>query len=238
MTIKAVPYPPPNHQISNAPLRIHRCFTVFLWLCAIAISVFLLDRVESLNSLIALLSSAAILATLGSAICASGSAFERDLVERFHLDLDIFFSDIVEQTAWRRWPFLRRRQRIRLLNGDKRESLLYNPRIKFDVGSHIIEIDLPTVAEDFFDLPITRNTYQLLRYQNAAITTLSGRDRAIQHPKTGLTPSNESWAYACLLDIWIGILKFRVCRYAVHFGVALTISAIFVTAFLLTRVSG
>ena len=239
MSIKAVPYPPPTHQISDAPLRNHRLFTVFLWLCATGASLFLLSRAQSLESFIALLSSAAIVATLGSAICAAGSAFERDLVERVHLNLDIFHQDIVEQSSpWRRWPFLRRRQRVKLLNGDETEGTLYNPRLKFDVGTHVIEVDLPSVFEDFFDLPTVRNASRMLWHKSAALTTLVTRDQKIAHPDTGMTPSNERMAYLCILDIWLSILKFRFCRYAVHFGVALTISTVILTAFFVSRVSG
>jgi hypothetical protein len=239
MSRKAVPYPPPDYEISDAPLRNHRLLTLFLWLCAIGISSFLLFQAQSLDSFVALLSSAAIVATLGSAICTAGSAFERDLVERVHLDLDIFHRDLIEENVpWRRWPFLRRRQRVKLLNGDETEGVLYNPRLKFDVGTHVIEVDLPSVFEDFFDLPTMRNACRMLWYKKAAMTTLITRDQDMQHAKTEMKPGQERMTYLCVLDIWLAIVKFRFCRYAVHFGTALTISTVLLTAFLVPRVSG
>ena len=39
-----------------------------------------------------------------------------------------------------------------------------NPTISFNLGSHKIDINIPTVKEDFFDLPILINLFNMMWY--------------------------------------------------------------------------
>ena len=44
---------------------------------------------------------------------------------------------------------------------------LKNPTIPFDVGTHKIEVNLQTVARDFFDLPVFKHYFKMLKYDRA-----------------------------------------------------------------------
>jgi len=206
-------------------LRLHYLTVVLLYASASLISVRILALPEAQTNLVSLLSSGAILATFGSAIGSIGLIWQSDLLERIRLNIDIFFKDIVKQEKpWRRWPFLSRSGERKLLNGHSHRMTLSNPKILLDVGSHIIEIDLPTVLEDFYDLPLIRNFYQLCRFRNSAHTVFSRRPKDEKNPETGLDRGDEYMAYECIFDIWHAIFKFRFARYIIHFGSGLTIS--------------
>lgn len=206
-------------------LILHYIIVFVLYATAVLIAVKLLALPAAHKDFITSLSSAAILATLGSAIATVGSLWSGDRTTRITLDVDILFKDIFKQEAWRRWPFLLRSGSRKLLDGGVHEFSLSNPVIPLNVGSHNIKITLPTVQEDFFDLPLFLNLYPLVRYRNAAHTTISNAPKDSIFPENKLKPWDQYMAYECLTDIWISVFVFRASRYVVHFGAALTISS-------------
>ena len=196
-----------------------------LYAFGILIAYKILSHSEARKDVVALLSSGAILATFGSAIGSIGQIWQQDLLERVRLNIDILFKDILKQESpWRRWPFLPRSSDRKLLDGGTHHVTLSNPEVPLDVGTHVIKIDLPTVLEDFFDLPLLNNCWPLLRFRSSAHTVLGNRPKGAKNPKTDLEPSDEYLAYECMLDIWSAVLKFRVARYVIHFGSGLTIA--------------
>jgi hypothetical protein len=210
---------------SDKHLIIHYLLVLALYASAIFITVKLLTLPAAHKDFIASLSSAAILATLGSAIATVGSLWAGDRTARIALDVDIIFKDIFKQEAWRRWPFLLRSGSRKLLDGSTHAFTLSNPVIPLNVGSHHIKITLPTVQEDFFDLPLFSNLVPLVRYRNAAHTTIWNAPKDSIFPENKMTPGEQYMAYECLADIWISVFVFRVSRYVVHFGAALTVSS-------------
>jgi hypothetical protein len=217
--------------VSLWPLRTHRLIIFALYVIAWLAAYFTLSLPEARINVTALLSSGAIVATFGAAISGLGATWERDLINRVLENVGIFYDSIIESERWKRWGFLPRRSMRKLLTGETHEGVLVNPKIPLDVGTHTIRIDLPTVYADFFDLPVWRNWRQLVRYRNACHTCLSRRSRDQVNAQTQLVPMKEYMAYECLLDTWTSIVKFRVARYALHLGSALTIAAIVVVAF-------
>ena len=182
--------------------------------------------------MIALLSTGAIFATFGSAISTLGSVWERDLLERVMLNVDILYKDILRQEIpWRRWPFLLRSGKRRLLDDSIHLGTLSNPEVPLDVGTHVIRVALPTVLEDFFDLPLRRNFMLLAKFRAASGTTFARRKKGAIGVETKMERSDEFMAYECLHDIWRSILSFRIARYTTHFGAGLTIAGAMVTVF-------
>lgn len=228
----------PQHKTNSSPgttdsryLRLHYEAIGLLYAIALFASCSILSLPEAQKDLVSLLSTGAILATFGSAIGAIGLIWQNDLLERVRINVDILYRDILKQeTPWRRWPFLARCSRQKLLNGDSFQQELNNPKISLDVGTHVIKIDLPTVVEDFFDLPLIKNYSQLWRYRKAAYTVLGRNDKHRTNADTGLTPSDGHMAYECMFDIWRSIFRFRLSRYVVHFGSGLTICGAIVAA--------
>lgn len=214
-----------SNKPTNHHLLMHRLVVFVLYLAATWLAYMLLSIPAAHESFIASLSSAAILATLGSAISTVGSLWTGDYASRIALNVDILFRDIFKQDPWRRWPFLLRGGTKKLFGGNIQQVELRNPRIPLNVGSHDIEVLVPTVQDDFFDLPIFKNIMPLLRFRTAALTTIINYPKDDIFPQNQLKPMDQYFAYECLTDIWWSVLIFRTARYVVHFGAALTIAS-------------
>lgn len=204
--------------VDSGPLRIHRKLLSLVYILSLAPAWFVVSAPESRETLIGLLASGAILATFGSALFALAGAWERDLLDRVHTHVEIFFEDIFQQKRWRRWAFLPRKEERKALDGNSHHFTLKNPEIPVDLGSHVIRVDLPTVLDDFFDLPVVTNLWKLHRFRHQARIAWTRRDQGKVNPNTGLDPGDESMAFECLYDIWVSVAQFRLARYVLHLG--------------------
>ena len=213
-----------EEDVRNSLLR-HRLLVGALYVLAIVIAWSALRLPEAQKDLVALLSTGAIFATFGSAISTIGGIWERDLLERVRLNIDIFYKDILKQESpWRRWPFLPRFGKRKLLDGSTHVGTLANPAVPLNVGTHVITVTLPTVLEDFFDLPLRKNILELARFRAAAATYYGNQSQGSLDEKTGMKPGEAYMAYECLHDIWRSILHFRLARYVTHLGIGLTLA--------------
>lgn len=218
-----------KRRIKNNSLSLHRLITLIFYLSAITLAYRLLSYPDFHSNLVTTLSSGAILATFGSALATVGSLWTNDHAGRIVLNVDILFRDILKQEAWRRWPFLLRNGTTRLFGGEILQGTLKNPLLSLHVGSHIIKVAIPTVHDDFLDLPLFRNLCPLFRFRKAALTkTFNAKDDELI-PDSPLAIKDQHMAYQCLTDIWWSVFVFRVFRYVVHFGVALTIASTCIT---------
>ncbi|SCZ82121.1 hypothetical protein [Acidaminobacter hydrogenoformans] len=100
-----------------------------------------------------IISLGAIMSTFGSSLLAAAQAIGADKYDRVLRNIDIYYNDIVMKKPWRRWQFLNRTSKFKNFNSTIITTTLQNPSEKFDVGSHEIEVYIPTVLEDFYDLP-------------------------------------------------------------------------------------
>ena len=205
--------------------KIHIFLIMIIYAMSYIISKNILElAIESKEtSTLLIVSTGAILATFGSAIATIGGVWEKDLIARILENVDILYVDLLKQKKWRRWPFLARRHQTKQLDGTQTVQTLDNPQLPLDVGTHILKIDIPTVLNDFFDLSIIKNTYNVIRFRNAARTTNLNKDKSSKCSETNMTPFNQYMAYECIFDIWISVLMFRFFRYLIHIGVGLTI---------------
>ena len=216
---------PEDRKTLHLELTTHRVITSFLYILGFYISLRTigLAYAENNTTIVLIISTGAILATFGSALSTIGCTRERDLLERILTSIDILFTDILKQNKWRRWPFLQRSERTKTLNGNTIHQHLKNPKIPLNVGTHEIAIDIPTVLEDFFDLPLLQNVYQLAQYRKAARTTLLGSNINTARSSLSLPPGDEYMAYECIYSTWKSITEFRLFRYLIHFGAGLTL---------------
>jgi hypothetical protein len=176
--------------------------------------------------LIGVLSEGAILASLGTALLAMSDMLEKDKLERVKQNTDILFRDIIKQPPWRRWPFLKRKFTRKTLIQDRIVSKLENPKLPFDVGTHTIEVSIPTVQEDFFDLPVLKNLIMMKRYFKAFLTLYS---RNKEEGKKSNHPFDTFNAFLSLYDSWKAILLFRIARFIKTFSIGLVLSSIIMT---------
>lgn len=166
----------------------------------------------------------AIVSTFGASLTGVGVLLSGDCLRRILLNVDIMFKDILnEETPWRRWPFLKRKSKLKDLNNNTIESDLKNPVVPFYVGTHNIEVSIPTVENDFFDLPVLKNLWQLIRYRGACITLMASDDSSNFKNKFFEKSSDQYMALICLRDIWLYIFIYRFFRYLTHLGVALSL---------------
>ena len=218
---------------SLSSLRRHRVGVVVLYAIALLLTHLVLKLPDAQKDVVALLSAGAILATFGSALATLGSIWERDLLERVRLNVDILFKDLLAQPIpWRRWPFLPRAGSRSGLDGSVLSGTLVNPDVQLDVGTHLIDIQLPTVLEDFFDLPLRKNFLTLRKFRAAATTTYQ-TNREAEPPQSGdgarRQVGDQHLLYECLYDIWQSIFVFRLARYATHLGAGITLTSTLLT---------
>ena len=218
-------------KLVNNHLRVHIEIIILIYLISIISSYKILILPEPQTNLVTLLATGAIIATFGSAIGAISHVWQSDLLERVKINIEILYHDIFKQKSpWKRWPFLSRSTKNILLDKSTQITTLRNPEIPLDIGTHQINIDLPTVLEDFFDLPVISNFWPLFRFRKAAHTRISNKPKNDANPSTNLTRENEYMAYECMYDIWKTVCIFRLSRYFLHFGSSLIISSVTLVA--------
>lgn len=94
-----------------------------------------------------------IFATFGSAIVSVFSITLSSVYEHFCRNINILFKELCPENEWHRWPFIKRKSHSTLYNKELTYQILENSKITFNVGSHNISVFLPTIREDFYDLP-------------------------------------------------------------------------------------
>ncbi|WP_342051210.1 MULTISPECIES: hypothetical protein [unclassified Cupriavidus] len=208
----------------SMPLRVHYIACVALYTSSGALTFWLLHANGASSGVIALLSTGAILATFGSAVASLGGVWERDLLERIRTNLDILHRSVLKNDSpWIRWPFL---PRCDLRPAGKETTLrftLSNPCLPLNVGTCTVQPMLPTVLEDFFDLPLFSNLLPLLKHRVDAHEAMLGDSRVDTKQVGGMGGFEAYCAYECCRDVWLSIAKFRTARYLIHAGAALTI---------------
>lgn len=227
--------PNSNQANNNSSYRYYKTKYFFLlfvvYLLGLGISFFVFALTKQNLDYVGILSQGAILATFGAAIMSLADIFERDKLERVKTNIDVFFKDIHKTNLWKRWPFLPRYSNYSLFGNTSINALLSNPTHKYDVGSHEIEINIPTVLEDFFDLPIWCDFFQMKRFKKPFLTKVK---RDIDEAKKNGTNSDDIYvqqmSYLCLLDSIWSACSFRMSRYLKHFSIALIIGGVTISA--------
>jgi hypothetical protein len=226
-------------------LRLHYFIVLILYIIALVVAWNIIGNTTSPsktsdinNLLLALITSGSILATFGSALSAIGLIWHGDLIERIRLNVDIFYKDIVTADHWRRWPFLSRHGNIAVKNGDTLRFNLKNPPVVLDAYYQTIEVALPVISYDFYDLSVLQNFRILHKHRESAVFLYAMTGKLEKNAKTNRTPRDEYMAYECMYDIWLSGIKLRASRYVIHFGAGLTImGALVVFALYLTKLT-
>lgn len=187
------------------------------------ITAYIFYSAKPLNQIVKTLSIGAILASFGSSLIAFGNMFINDKYKRVRENVDILFNDILKQESWRRWPFLKRKYSTKLLNSDTLQYEVSNPEIPFEVGTHKIQLIVPTVFEDFFDLPIFQLYYRAKRFQKSFLTKNTREDEKDNDKEE---KSKQFMTFLCLYDVLQSIVIFRLARFLIHFGIGLIFSSI------------
>ena len=212
----------------------HRFAMAFTYAFAIWLSYKFLSMSDAQINTITLISSGAILATFGSAISAIAATWTSDLLETFHFNIDVLFRDILKNPdPWKRWPFLERHSLLQLSNGNTISLKLNNPKIPFILKDRTVEIDVPSMTKDLYDLSVLKNLIKCTHHRSSALLAYTDKDVSVTEQSFGMNSSDSLMAYLCLHDIWKSAFKFRMARYLLHFGSALTIAGSLLTVVLI-----
>lgn len=213
----------------------HNFLMLLTYGIAIWLSFVFLSIPDAQLNTITLITSGAILATFGSAISAIAATWTSDLQERIHFNIDILFREILKDiNPWRRWPFLERTDSHILPNGSTLRFELNNPKIPFNLKSCTVEIEVPSMVDDLYDLSVCNNLSKASRHRTEALMSYTDKGAKELMHSYGMSSYEALMAYLCLHDVWKSALKFRVARYLLHFGSALTIAGSLLTIAMLT----
>lgn len=211
------------------PAHFHGVTVFVLYLFALGAAWKFFQFPEAGNSVVVVLATGSIFATFGSAIMTLFGLTEKDAAERIRLNLDILHKDLIPQEKpWRRWPFLSRNSRLSLLDGTTLEMNLNNPTLPFDVGLHSINVDLPSVHEDYFDLPVMRNCWLLWWYRKS-FRTAETRRMSQPHEEENKDQLPNWMLFACVSDIWFRVFQLRFARYGTHLGAGVILAGVLMT---------
>lgn len=206
-------------------LRLYHIIYFICFLSCILITFFVfklcISNKSNLSDTIAL---GSIFATFGSAIVSVFSITLSNVYEHFCCNINILFKELCPQNEWHRWPFIKRESHSTLYNKELTYQILENSKITFNVGSHNISIFLPTVREDFFDLPNWRSLKTMLseakNYESYIINNI--RDSA-----------TSLMIWDCVLDNFKSIALYKLSKLMIVIGGSF-IFASFIFAFFYT----
>lgn len=165
-----------------------------------------IQQKDKLSETIAL---GSIFATFGSSLVAVFSLKMSSEYERFQENIRILYSDLVPEYEWHRWPFIRRESHQILYNGEFTYQLLKNTIVTFNVGSHEISINLPTIKEDFYDLANWKSLFvmyvEIRDYQSYVLKNVSD-------------PAEALTLWDCIYDNFVVIARYRLSKFLVLIG--------------------
>ncbi|MCR3956372.1 MAG: hypothetical protein NUK57_08730 [Gudongella sp.] len=196
-------------------------FALLIWVLSFIFKQAISDGEHNLSNIISL---GAIIATFGAALLAVAQVIERDKYDRILRNIDIYYKDISKEKPWRRWQFLNRTSRLRIYNNNVVETTLQNPDVTFDVGSHEIEVYLPTVLEDFYDLPAFECYFVMAKNKKYFLTNAIKTNIDLDGPSGYM-------GWCCLYDIWKSVMLFRLSRYITKAGILIILSSIMFTVY-------
>lgn len=206
--------------------RIDYIFNIIIIFSPLLLIYFIFDSCidKTKLSLANTITLGSIFATFGSAIISAVILIENNKLNRILTNIDILYTEILRCEKWTRWPFLKRYDAKVLLDGKIKSSVLDNPSIQFNLGSHSIEITIPTVQEDFYDLPVFYNFNQMRKFDKQFKTYIVNNDNCILNTIfDNIGDYLSTWD--CLYDTWRNILIFKMNKLLLKLGVSIVITS-------------
>lgn len=163
-----------------------------------------------------------IFATFGSSIVAIFSLTLSSYYDHFCNNLTILFTELCPNNKWHRWPFIKRESHSILYNNELTYQRLKNIDICFNVGSHHITIAIPTIREDFYDLPNWTSYLNML-------FKIKDFESYVLHNIA--EPANPLMIWDCILDNFKSISIYKLARLMIIIGVSFIFSSILLAFF-------
>lgn len=183
------------------------------------------------------ISLGAVLVGMASAIITIAASHMDRQYDRVMLDVDIFFKDLTGPGKWRRWPFVPRFKIKKLISGATHQITLKNPKVEFDLGTHTVEIFIPTCLPDFFDLPAFSTFFRMWSndkkfYSYVERNNISG----LIDPGIAQKNSDGWMIWDCLYDIWKTVVIYRLEELMIRFFAVFIFSSVFLS-FLFSQIT-
>lgn len=149
------------------------------------------------------ISVGAVLVGLSSTVVSLLSQKSNSIYRRILLNIDILFRDLTTpKVPWRRWPFVKRQQIKKTMNGEIHVSTLGQAEITFDVGVREIDVFIPTCEQDFHDLPVL-HTFLKLAINNKSFYSYYAKNIDKMNVDPMIKDKENPWiVWDCLLDVW------------------------------------
>ena len=158
-----------------------------------------------------------IFATFGSAIVSVFSITISSMYEHFCSNINILFKDLCPESEWHRWPFIKRESYRILYNNEGTYQVLENIKVIFNVGSHNISIIIPTIREDFYDLPNWKSFKDMIKqsknYESYVIKNVDDS-------------ANSLMIWECILDNFKSIALYKLSKLMIIIGGSFIFSSI------------
>ena len=200
--------------------RIHLYHIIYFicFLSCIIITYFIFKLcITDKNSLSDTIALGSIFATFGSAIISVFSITMSNIYERFCCNTNILFKELCPENEWHRWPFIKRESHSTLYNNELTYQILKNLEITFNVGSHPMSIFLPTIREDFYDLPNWNSLKNMLleskNYESYVLNNIPDS-------------ANSLMVWDCVLDNFKSIAIYKLAKLLIVIGGSFIFSSI------------
>jgi len=183
------------------------------------------------------ISLGAVLVGMASAIITIATSHMDRQYDRVMLDVDILFKDLTSPGEWRRWPFVPRSKTKKLIYGPVHQITLKNPIIEFDLGTHTVEVYVPTCLQDFFDLPTFSTFLKILLDDKKFYSYVQRKNISGLMDPTILKKDTKGWMiWDCMHDIWRTIVLYRLEELVVRFFAVFTGSSV-ILSFLFSQIA-
>ncbi len=173
--------------------------------------------IKDKNNLSDTIALGSIFATFGSSIVAIFSLTMSSCYDHFLSNIYVLFRQLEPGKEWQRWAFIKRKSHNVLFNGENAYQELKNATVTFDVGSHNIEVNIPTIKEDFFDLP---------NWKHWKMMHKSARDYESTVLTKNENPAQALMVWDCIYNNYCSIIKYKLAKAIVILGEAYIISSI------------
>lgn len=206
---------------------------VFLICCVVTdniffncISVKLSIGGSSIINLNECISLGSIFATFGSAVISFLSLTSAHQISEFQEKVDVLAGEFTKQGIpnWKRWGFLPRFSRKRSNDGGYQYFILKNSILAFELKNEKMEIPIPSVEQDFKDLPVSRSYYKLCRKRKSYL-------RYVQENNC----LGDFAIWDCLESLYKNIILYKLSQIGIWIGTSFIINSI-VYAFFYTRI--
>jgi hypothetical protein len=163
------------------------------------------------------ISLGSIFATFGSAIISFLSLTSARQLSGFQEKVFILNEEFSKQgfPNWKRWDFLPRYSREHLGNNEYQYFILRNTEVKFNMDNQSIQIPIPSVEQDFKDLPIWDSWFKMYRNR---------RHYLVYVQKQVHTADFIIWD--CLMSLYKNIIIYKLSQLGIWIGTSYIINSI------------